>query len=450
MDDVIINKSNMNFKLVAIALLISVAGFSQNKKWSLEEAVQYALENNITVKQAENTLLSNDQDIIATKGNFLPSVNANVGQRLTLGNAEIFPGQFVDRTSNSTNIGINVNQTVFNGFRNTFLHKQALINKEASELELNRIKDNISLSVANFYLNVLFNRENLETARSQFEFSKRQLIQVQNLVDAGVQPRANIYDTEATLANDEQSVTIAENNYLLSKLSMSQALQLPFESFDVQMIEINDPAAELMYADVAPILNYAIENRYEIKLAKKNIENAELGIDLSKSGFYPSITAGYGFGSNVFFTNLQDTEASFLDQLNDQKSHNFSVNLNIPIFSGFRNKTNIAKSEINVEQSRLSLEQAKVDMESNIQRAYTDAQSALKTYQAAKKSLKAQNLAFDNSQERYNIGAMNTFDLEQIRIRLINAEASLINAKYDFVFKTKVLDFYTGKPITLD
>jgi len=222
--NLMINKSNMKYKLLAIALLIGIAGFAQNKKWTLEECVTYALENNISVKQAQNTLLSNDQDVVATKGNFLPSLSANMGHSLTLGNAELFPGQFVDRTSNATNIGLNLNQTVFDGFRNTFLYKQAQLTRETNELELNRIRDDISLSVANFYLNVLFNKENLETARLQVEFSEKQLKQVKDLVDAGVQPKANIYDAEATLANDEQSVTIAENNYRLSLLSLSQAL----------------------------------------------------------------------------------------------------------------------------------------------------------------------------------------------------------------------------------
>jgi len=447
---IITNNSNMKFKLLAIALLISIASFAQSKKWTLQECVTYALENNISVKQAQYTLLSNDQDLISSKGNFLPSVSANMGHRLTVGNAELFSGQFVDRTANSTNFGINVNQTVFNGFRNTYLYKQAQLNREANELELNRIKDNISLSVANFYLNVLFNKENLETAKSQLEFSNKQLNQVKELVDAGVQPKANIYDVEATLANDEQSVTIAENNYRLSLLSLSQALQLPFDGFDVEIIEIDDPAAELMYGDVKPVLNYALENRNEIKLAEKNIENAELSTKLSKSNYYPTVTAGYGFGTNAFFTNLSSSEAPFLEQLNDQKSHSFNVNVSIPIFSRFQNKTNVAKSRIGEERNKLNLDQAKLDIESNVQRAFTDAQAALKSYQAAKKSLTAQELAFQNSQERYNIGAMNTFDLEQTRIRLINAQAGLINAKYDFVFKTKVLDFYIGKPVTID
>lgn len=448
--NLMINKSNMKYKLLAIALLIGIAGFAQNKKWTLEECVTYALENNISVKQAQNTLLSNDQDVVATKGNFLPSLSANMGHSLTLGNAELFPGQFVDRTSNATNIGLNLNQTIFDGFRNTFLYKQAQLTRETNELELNRIRDDISLSVANFYLNVLFNKENLETARSQVEFSEKQLKQVKDLVDAGVQPKANIYDAEATLANDEQSVTIAENNYRLSLLSLSQALQLPFNGFDVEIIEINDPAAELMYADVEPVLNYALVNRNEVKVAEKIIEGAELSTELSKSNYYPTVTAGYGFGSNAFFTNLQDTEATFFDQLNDQKSHSFRVNVSIPIFSRYQNKTNVAKSLINEERNKLNLDQAKLTIESNVQRAFTDAQASLKSYQAAKKSLAAQELAFVNSQERYNIGAMNTFDLEQTRIRLINAQSGLINAKYDFVFKTKILDFYIGKPVTID
>jgi outer membrane protein len=433
--------------ITAITLLFSIAIFAQNKKWTIQECVTYALENNITVKQGENTLLSNDQDVIATKGNLLPTLSANTGHNLTLGNAEIFPGQFVDRTANSTNLSINVNQTIFNGFRNTYFYKQALINREANELNLSKIKDDISLIVVNAYLNVLFNKENLETAQAQYEFSLKQLKQVQEFVDAGVQPKADIYDSEATLAADEQSVTIADNNYTLALLSLSQTLQLPFDGFDVEIIELDDPASELMYNDVTPILNQAIENRSEIKVAEKNIESAEIGTKISKSGFSPRVTAGYGFGSNVFFTNLTSDEASFFDQLNDQKTQSFNINVNIPIFSGFANKTNVAKSKISEENSKLDLEQAKLDLESNVQRAFTDAQAGLKAYLAARKSLTSQELAFQNSQERYNIGSMNSFDLEQTRIRLINAQSSLINAKYDFIFKTKVLDFYSGKSL---
>ena len=171
---------------IVLYLCIFSLSLSAQEKWTLQKAVDHAIENNITVLQGQNTLLSNDQDIIATKGNFLPTVSANLGHTLTVGNAELFPGQFVDRTANSTNANIGVNQTIFNGFRNTNLYKQAQLMRETNELELNRIKDDISLNVVNAYLNILFNKENLEIAQAQYMFSQKQLEQIKELVEAGV------------------------------------------------------------------------------------------------------------------------------------------------------------------------------------------------------------------------------------------------------------------------
>lgn len=429
-------------------LLVGLSASAQQKKWSLQECVDYALENNITILQGENSILNNEQNIDAAKGQFLPSVSGFVGHTLSLGNRELFPGQFVDRTDNSTNASISLNQTVFNGFRLTNLYKQSQLNLETSKLELNRIKDDISLNVVNAYLNVLFNIENLEIAKAQYSFSKKQLDQVRDLVDAGVQPQANVYDAEATLSSDLQSVTVAENNYELALLSLSQLLQLPYEGFEVEVIELDNPTSELMYNNASPIVSYALDNRYEIKVAQKNIENSALNTEISKSGYLPTVSFNYAFGSNVFFTNLIDTEDSFFNQLNNQKGHRFSLNVSVPIFSQFQNKTNVAKAKIQEENAQLNLKQAKLDVEANVQRAFTDAKAALRAYEAAKSSLQSQEIAFQNSQERYDIGAMNAFDLEQSRLRLVNAESSLINAKYDFIFKTKVLDFYLGKPIT--
>ena len=441
----------MKNNFLILALLVFTASFSQSKKWTLEDCVNHALENNITIQQGENALLTDEQNIIAAKGNFLPGVSASAGHNIGIGTQRIDIGEtqvIVDRTSHSSSFGVGANQTVFNGFRLTNLYKQSKLNLETSQLELNRIKDDISLNVVNAYLNVLFNKENLATAKAQYEFSDKQLDQVKSLVDAGVQPRANIYDIEATLSADAQSVTIAENNVTLALLTLSQLLQVPFEGFDVEVINIESPSEALLYTNVSPVLNFALENRNEIKIAEKNIENAQLNTEISKSGFLPSVSLGYGFNTNAFYTNLTQNEAAFLEQLNNQKSHSFNLNVSIPIFSRFQNKTAVAKSRIQEENSKLNLEQAKLDLESNIQRAFTDAQAAFKAFEAAKKSLAAQNLSFENSQERFNIGSMTSFELDQARIRLINAQASLINAKYDFVFKTKVLDFYMGKSLT--
>ncbi len=439
---------NMKNNLLVCLLLIIASSFAQQKKWTLQESVAHALEHNISVKQTENTLLINEQDIVAAKGQFLPSVSGSVSQGLSLGTSLVAQGIFANRTSHSTSLGLSVSQNVFSGFRTLNSYKQSKLNSERSQLELERLKDDISLNVVDAYLNILFNKENLETAKAQFDFSQKQLKQVQDLVDAGVQPKANIYDAEATLSRDAQQVTIAENNFNLALLTLSQLLQVPFNGFDVEMIDVNTPSEALLYKDATPILNYALQNRNEIKIAEKNIESAQLSTKISKSGYLPNVSLGYGFGTNAFYSNLANNEAAFLDQLNDNKGHSFNLNVGIPIFSRFQNKTAVAKSKIQEDNSKLRLQQAKLDLESNIQRAYTDAQAAFKAYDAAKKSLASQELAFNNSQERYNIGNMTAFDLEQARVQFINAQSSLINAKYDFVFKTKVLDFYMGKSLT--
>jgi outer membrane protein len=293
----------------------------------------------------------------------------------------------------------------------------------------------------------LFNKENIATAQAQYDFSEKQLNQVQELVDAGVQPKANVYDAEATLASDKQAITTAQNNYDLALLSLSQLLQLPYKGFDVAIMDVDMPSSTLLYNNVAPILNYAYENRSEIKLSEKNIENARIATEISKSGFYPSLTGSYSYGSSTFYSSSTDDEASFIDQIDDQKAHQFALSLDIPIFSRFANKTAVAKSKIQEENAQLNYEQQKLNLESDIQRAFADAKAAFNSYEAANESLEAQMLAFNNSKERYDIGAMSTYDLEQARVRLINAKNSLTNAKYDFVFKTKVLDFYAGKSL---
>jgi outer membrane protein len=441
--------SLQNFKkaIFFMVLCCSVASFSQQKLWTLQECVNHALEHNITIKQAENTLLTNDQDIIAAKGQFLPSISGSASQSLSLGTSLVAQGIFANRTSHSTSVGLSVSQTVFNGFANLNNQKSAYLNLETNKLQLNKIKDDISLNVVNAYLNVLFNKENLNTAEAQFQFSQRQLDQVEKLVDAGAQPKANVYDAEATLSRDAQQVTLAENNFNLSLLSLSQLLQVPYNGFNVEIIDINTPSEAVMYDNVDPVLNYALENRNEIKIAKKNIESAELNTEISKGGYLPSVSLSYGYSTNAFYSNLTNTEEAFFNQLDNNKGHGFSLGVSIPIFSRFQNKTAVAKSKIQQDNSRLNLEQAKIDLESNIQRAYTDAQAGLKAYVAAKKTLESQTLAFNNSKERFDIGVMTAFDLEQARVQLINAESSLINAKYDFVFKTKVLDFYMGKSL---
>ena len=431
-------------KIFKFCILVASISFAQDKIWTLEQCVDHALENNITILQAENSLLSSKQDIISAKGNFLPSINSNLSGGASLGNIEVFPGEFRDREFYSTSVGIGFSQSVFNGFRNINLLNQSKLNLERNQFELEKFKDDISLNVANTYLNVLFNKENLELAKLQVEFSEFQVNQVKTLVEAGSEPNSTLIETKATYSRDIQNLTIAENNHDLALLTLAQLLQLPYENFDVEVIEIDTPSANLMYNDIAPILNYALQNRNEIKVAERDIDLAKLGTKISKSAYLPNVSMGYGFNASANFSNLT-VDDELLDQLNVNKGHSINMNISIPIFNRNQTKAQVKKSKIQEETTNLALEQAKINLESTIQIAFTASLSSLKSYEAAQLSLQSQEVAFKNSQERFIIGALNSFDLEQSRLRMINARSSLINAKYDFIFKTKVLDFYLGK-----
>lgn len=439
------NMKNIVKVLLFFCVTLSMA---QDKTWTLKECVDYALENNISIKQSQLTLQLREQDVIASKGQFLPSLNANISQSMNIGSG-FDPVTFerVNRIVHSTNGGLNVSQNVFNGFRTLNLYKQSKLNLETSELELNRLKDDISLNVVNAYLNILFNKENLEVAKTQVVFSEEQVKQVKELVDSGVQPIGNLLDAEATLSNDQQSLTTAENNLILAKLTLTQLLQIPSDNFDVATVEVGSPSETLLYNSIDPIYDYAVQNRYEIKVAEKNVENAVLGTEISKAGYYPTVSFTYGFSSIYSESENDFTKTPFFREIDQNKGHNFRLGVNIPIFSQFQNKTAVAKSKIQEENAAFSLDQAKQSLMENIQRAYTDANAALQTYLAAQKSVAARELAFENAKERYNIGVMTAFDFEQSRNNLFNSRASLINAKYDFVFKTKVLDFYAGKSL---
>ncbi|HCY81053.1 MAG TPA: TolC family protein [Xanthomarina gelatinilytica] len=457
----------MNRNIVTTVLLtifISISGFAQDKKWGLEECVNYALENNISIKQTALDTDLADQDLISAKGNFLPNVNASASQDWNFGSFIGQDGNRVSIDSRGNSFGLNTGVTLFNGFRNTSIYKQAQLGIESSELQLSILKDNISVNVVNQYLNVLLNKENLKVAEEQVAITEKQVIQVSELVDSGVRPRADLFEVEAQLASDRERLTNVENSLELAKLALTQLLQISNEGFDVEEIELSLPEVLVEHKNSNEIYDYALQNRPEIKKAELDIENSILAIDIAKSAYYPTLSFGAGLGTSYQHfqgqedlrvvidpndpTNISLVENGFWQQLEDNLGYNLGFRLDIPIFNRMQTKVSVDKAKINKERIAYSLDQAKQDLRSTIEQAYTDAKAAFKQFEASQVSLNAQKEAFKNAQESYNSGVMNSFEFEQVRNRLVNAEANLINAKYNFVFTTKVLDFYLGKPLT--
>ncbi len=440
---------------ILITFFIIATSFAQDKKWTLKECVNHALEHNLSVKRAGYTTDLRKEDITSAKGNMLPGVSASASQDFSFGSG--FDAASNSRVANdrrSNRFGLNASMNLFNGFSNKNNLKQSKISYEASQLDLEKMKNDISLNIVNSYLNVLFNKENLKIAKAQITISNQQLERTKELVDAGVQPYGNLLEVEATKVNDENSVVTAENNLALSLLDLSQLLQIPNQNFDIEEISIDINSVALLYNNTEEVFLKAVENQPEIKSATLALQNSGTGIKIAKADYLPSLTLSAGL-STVYNhrQGVKDTNNSpvfqfpFSDQLDNNLGEFIGLNLSIPIFSRGQVKANVNRAKINQEISQVNLNDTKRALRESVERAYINAKATLKAYEAAEKSVKAQEQSFTFAQERYNLGATNSFDFEQVRNRLVNAQSSLVRAKYNYVFRTKLLEFYYGIPI---
>ena len=436
-----------NQSIVLVALFISIATFSQ-KQWTLKECVDEALSKNISIQQNKLNLASSEIDVDIAKGNFLPNLSGNTGGNLNFGTG--FDPVSQDRVSTSFfggSINLSSGVTVFNGFRNTNIYKQAQLGVKSSQLDLKKMENDISLFVVNGYLNVLFAKENLNAARVQFEISEKQIIAAQSRFKSGVIPKGDLLNTQSTAAANQQTVIAQENALDLALLNLAQLLQVPAEGFDIAPVDVGSPSGNLFYTDSENIYKRSLENLPEIERAQLAIENATLAIEISKADFLPSITASAGVSTNYGYNlNLPPgfSNSDFFDQVNDNLGYGFGFNIRVPIFNRFQTKNRVSQDAINKNIFETRLESEKLNLKQTIEQSFLDARTALKSFEAAKISLEAQQESFKNAQQRYNFGAMTQFDFDQVRTRLVNAQATLIRSKYDYVFKTKVLQFYAG------
>ncbi|WP_299124403.1 TolC family protein [uncultured Tenacibaculum sp.] len=439
----------MKTKIVLLgALLVSLTGFSQ-KQWTLKECVDHALKNNITIKQNKLSVQLAEKDVAIAKGNFLPDLNASSNGSVNFGSSIGQNGSRISADNFRLSGSLRTSTTLFNGFRNLNTYKQAKLGVEGSKLDLEVIENDISLNVVNTYLNVLFAKENLNVAKIQAEISKKQIDRAKAQFEAGAVPKGDLLNVQSTAATDAQNVVTQENTLNLALLRLSQLLQLPYEGFDVQTIDLNSPSGALLYDNSNVVFEKAVKNRPEIAKAELNVKNADLSIDLAKGAYLPSLSFDASAGSSYqhfFNTNIFSNEYLF-KQINDNLGYSVGLSLNIPIFNRFQTKNRVSKSIISKENSELALENQKLQLRQTIEQSFLDAKAAAKTFEAAKVSLDAQKEAFKNAQVSYDYGSMTQFDFDQVRNRLVNAEGAMIRAKYDYVFKTKVLKFYFGESI---
>ena len=476
-------------KKLALLLFLGVFTFSsqaQNKKWTLAECVTYALENNISVKQSELDVIATDIEKMTAKGAFLPSVNLSAGVSENTGlSFNPLTNQAQTTTFLSANGAVNLGYTLFDGLRNFKQVQRAELSQLASQYRLDKMKDDISLLVANTYLQVLLNKENSKVVKAQNAVTQEQIDRTNQLVDAGVLPRGDLLEIRATDASEKQRITIAENAVRVSLLSLAQLLLIKdYETFDVLDEGYEVVENKVALEPIEAIIENAKQNRSEVKIATQNVALAEKDIQIAKADYWPTVSAFFGYNTrytdatgftqdidpdNPFSTQeigiVEDTGQSvvgqfpntitravgaepFIDQLSLNDGVSYGLQVNLPILNGFRTKANVQRNKINLERSKFQLEQAELDLESSVYQSYVDADGARRAYEAAQSALESQELAYQYAKDRYDAGVTNAFDFSQSKLRYDNASIELNRSKFDYIFKVKVLELFFGIPAT--
>ena len=445
----------MKFRLLSLLALISAFSFAQTKRMTLQECVEYALENNITIEQFELDLESAKLGELEGLGQFLPRLNGSMG----LNESKGFGIDPRTNTANPSlvvlqgNFNLSVGYTLFDGLRNIRRAQRAEINTISNQYRLANLKDDIRLSVANAYLNVISSKESLKVAQAQFAVTEQDLKRTRELVELGVVPNGDLLEIEATAANQEQSIVNAEARVILSRINLAQLLQITdYENFDIADESFDVPSSTILDKSPKQIFTKAMSFRNDIKLAETNVILSEQDLKIAKGAALPTLNAFMNY--NTFASDrfqLDDTgnlvRPDLIAQLEGNDGISYGLSLNIPIFNAFSTFNSIKRAALNVKRSELQYEQTKLDLESAVNQAYNDVKTFAKAYEAAQKTLDARRLAYQYAKERFEVGLMNSFDFSQAQARLDNAEATVIRTKYDYIFRLKILEFYFGIPM---
>ena len=463
-------------------MLFSVGGYAQAKKWTLQECVAYALDNNISIKLSEFDMQTTNVAKKDAIGAFLPTANIQGSHSWNIGlNQNITTGLLENQTTQFTSLGANVGIDIYKGLQNVNKMRRANLALVSAKYQLDKMKDDVSLNIANAYLQILFNKENLKVQEQQLVYDNQQMERTGQLVEGGAVPRGDLLDIKATVAADNQKKIAAENALLLSKLSLAQLMQLKdFQSFDTVDAEFPDGDVKILMESPSTIYQKALEERNEVKIAKANVEVAEKDVKIARGAYQPTVSGFYSFTTRAAYSDrvigvgpnltnpttvvgyIEGTDqvvlqnnfapilgkrAPILDQFNDNKGHSFGVGLSIPILNGLSVRNNVERAKIALERSRITLQQQEIDLERNVYTAFTDANGALKAYDAAVSAEEARSQSLEYAKERYEVGLINVFDLNQAQTLAVNAQSEVLRTKYDFIFKVKILEFYFGIPI---
>lgn len=452
--------------------------------WSLEDCIAYAMENNIQIKQTVLNTAYNENLLKQSKMGQIPSLNGSANYSYSWGRAlDQTTYQFTDDEQiNSISLGLSSSVNLFNGLRVRNSIIQNKLNLMASYEDVEKVKNDISLNIAAAYLIILFNRELLSVTESQLEITGQQVERTRKMVDAGKLAEGSYLEIQAQYASEELTLVNAENQLAISMLNLQQTLDLPIDTaFEVIIPELADPDVNPIVMNATEIYYTAEKEMPEIKGAELNLESSEKGLDIAKGNRYPQLYLSANYNSGYSDIREQVTELTtaspiigntspdfsgtnvygremdfptygkypFFEQMRDNTSAGVGLGLSVPIFNGLQVNTSIANARIMLENSQLELQSKKLTLYASINQAYTDALAALKKFNATEKALVSMEESFKYTEKKFEVGLVNTVDYNASKNQLTATQSDLLQAKYDFIFRTKILNFYRGEPITL-
>lgn len=437
----------LTFMLVIVGLIFHFEyGYSQEKKWTLSECIDYAVTHNIEVKQSDNQIQNLKVQKNILRNSFLPNLNAGASQNFTFGRSLNQNNTYEDSNIQNSSFSVTTEIPIFAGFKRTASIAQNRFDLLAAEANRELIENNLSLNVAGAYFQILLNKEIYRIALEQIQLTKEQETCTQLLIENGKAAESQLHDVRAQLADDELTATEAKNSLRLAFLELAQLMELKgHERFDIDSLgrEISVPD---MLSPVS-IYQSALTCMPQIRQAYYTLQSKTKGIRIAKSGYYPTLSFAAGINTN-YYDNGSGLGETFRRQLNNNMQKSLCFTISIPLFDRFSTQNQVRTARIDEDNARLSLENEKKQLYKNIEQAYTDAISAFEKYRSTTKAVAANQEAHRYAMEKYAAGKSTVFEYNEVKMKLANALSQQSQAKYTYLLKDRVLTFYSCSSLT--
>jgi len=452
-------KQNMKMftkqKLIAGSALLLVFGFtvkaSAQQVITIQQAVENTLNNNLNIKQAQFNAALTNEDLTLSKNALYPSLNLAGQQNMGWGrNNYGSTGIYQNTQTYNLNVNASTNVDLFSGFTKINQIRQNKLLLEADKTNVEKVKNDLILQVVTSYMQILYNKDLLKASQDQLDVAKKTLTRESALLDAGNKTLADVSQAKSQVATAELNVTNAQNTLTISYLTLTQLMEMPTTSVYAVQAPLQAEITNVQVDQNIPEIYQSALNTFpDIKLASLRTSAALKAVDVAKGTYYPSFALGAGYGTNYIYQygGLQANNP-FWNQFDNNQSKNINMTLRIPIFNGFTARTNVRKAKINYNNAQVTEQLAKNSLNKVISQAVADLTAAQSRYGSTQNAFNAQKDAFYVVEQRYNVGLVNSLDYSTAQTNRNKAEIDFIQAKYDLLFRAKVIDYYLGKQIT--